>query len=189
MYSRDVPEIVSYVEAAGAQGMLDVATFVALTIQNPLSNVLHQVEDVRIHGRDSKYLWGFKRKTYDVVAEDSQYLYDVWMNHRDEPEFLMEVALQVPGFGLAKAGFFLQCLGMDVGCFDRHNIEIYGISFKRPTKKNLAGDIEAYVKVCQEVGTEKLWDDWCEYVAGAKMNRKLPTADLVSREHVLCVIR
>ena len=181
MYKRDVPKIIEYVEST--DNVVDVGAFVLCTIQTPLSRVGSQMEDIRKNGANSKALWGSKRKGY-------QYL----LNHHDDLKTLknleisidsaLKKAMEVPGFGLPKASFFLQLLGHDIGCLDSHNLKRYNL----PVVITRGKKIVDYIKTVREIqNAEGWWDSWCNYVAGNRMNKSLATGDKVSSYHYECI--
>lgn len=181
MYKRDVPLIREYVYNKGPDGVLDVVTFVLCTIRVPLSKVYEYVEDVRVNQENSKHLWGHKSKGYLYTKEKKEKLYSVLYSGRST-ESVLEEYLRVPGLGLPKASFVLQCVGYDTACLDGHNLKRLGLS------ANLTkGKTEAYLRTVREKGSEWYWDSWCEYIAGNSYNKRLPTADLVSAEHIRCI--
>lgn len=191
MYKRDVPLIQQHLELGGTSSLLDVISFVLCTIQTPLSRVGQQTDDIRQRGGKSEALWGFKRSGYEYARKNLDALYEA-LNGSQDVYTKMESFLEVPGLGLPKAAFVLQCCGYDTACMDVHNIRRYGLdtSFTKVGKVKKATrmkKIKAYINYCQIKGTEFHWDGWCTEVAGNRMNKKLPTADEVSGYHVRCV--
>ena len=103
--------------------------------------------------------------------------------------------LDAPGLGIAKSGFVLQCMGFDVACMDSHNLKRMGLkegAFKDNPKAKRATRLQrnlAYVKICQQEGSQYWWNSWCCHVAGNRANKRLITGDAVSAFHVHCITK
>lgn len=187
------------------KNMIDLIIAVILTIKMPHWMWPKMMEDVRKHGINSKYLFGFKRKTYEYLLEHGPELYDdlmrLWRTPKKElggtvqtkdGEMMMRL-LDVPGLGLAKAGFVMQMMFGRVGCMDVHNVRrLYKVSVadvtfskasKLETKKK---KVMNYVNLFTGARTtEKIWDSWCEQVMWNQCNRgRFSSADEVSRLHL-----
>lgn len=190
MYSTDVPRIRQYVETEGPDGLHDVITFVLATIRTPISRVVSAVEDIHTRGSESTHLWGFKRSGYLHSLEHKKALYGSLIESESDIDSATETLLSVPGLGLPKASFVLQCIGYDTACLDSHNLKRYGlpISFtKLPTGKERHKKLCAYINYCRIKGSEFHWNSWCEYVAGNKYNKELDTKEKVSSIHVTAI--
>lgn len=191
MYARDIPLIKDYLDTRGEAALLDVASFVLATIQQPLSSCGKQMEEIRLRGAEATALWGFKRSGYEYVRNNLTALYEA-LNGSDDVYSKMETFLEVPGLGLPKASFVLQCCGYDTACMDVHNLRRYGLPVSMTKVGKVKPEtrmkkIKAYVNYCQIMGTEAHWNGWCDYTAGNKMNKSLPTGDMVSAYHVECI--
>ena len=57
------------------KGLLDVITFVFTTIQQPLSSCKNQLNDIDLHGTESKYLFGSKRAGLKYAMENKTRLF------------------------------------------------------------------------------------------------------------------
>jgi hypothetical protein len=185
MFARDVPQIVDH--ASNPDGLADVIMFAVLSIQQPFRSLPRQMADVRRKGRDSAYLWGWKRDTFDYVQEHKGELFarlrDAW-----DAEDAIDILTDVPGLGLVKAGFVAQMLGYDVACLDTRNLIDLGLpltafkfdkaGIKKPeTRRRKIAD---YVKFCRDTGgSEHWWNHWCAGLANV-----VETADQISRAHV-----
>lgn len=109
---------------------------------------------------------------------------------RDLENALVDVLLDIPGIGLAKAGFIAQLVYGVSGCIDTHNLVRFGIPARRftphiaaLTPRNRAKHIAEYNNAVERCGgTEQLWDDWCAYVAA---NQGYGTADEISAMHLV----
>lgn len=188
MYERDVPEIVQYVQSRGPAGLVDVGTFVLCTIQTPLSRVAEQVAQVKEQGADAPCLWGSKRSGYTYMHDNADDLYENLVERPNgETVDVVRYIMQVPGLGIPKASFMAQCLGYDVGCLDSHNLKRMGLplSFTKAVANSIK--VRQYVEYTQDMGSEWWWNTWCEYVAGSRYNKSLPTGDDVSRYHVTAI--
>ncbi len=185
MYDRDVADIIKHVQSNGPDGLVDVGTFVLCTIQTPLSRTGQQVAEVRQRGVEAAALWGSKRAGYGYLLTHKEALYERLVERpHGETVDTVRYIMQVPGLGVPKASFLAQCLGYDVGCLDSHNLKRFNkpINFVKATANSRK--VRDYVEFTQSLGTEELWNGWCEYVAGNRVNKFLPTADEVSRYHV-----
>lgn len=200
MYDRDMPIIAAYAESK-PEGLLSVITFVLCTIQSGLSTVKAQMEDVKVHGSQSMYLWGKKSDGYSQVRGNLEFFWAKLFHLRDkstdDPEIIAEaikLLMTIPNLGLVKAAFVCQCVGFNVACIDTHNLKRLGL--KPSAVKINAGlskekkheKIIAYIELCQEQGAKYWWDTWCEHVAGNQANRRLKTGEAVSAYHSECVL-
>jgi len=185
------------------QGLLDVITFVFTTIQQPLSSCKNQLNDIDLHGTESKYLFGSKRAGLKYAIENKTRLF--WKVQELQKESLenidtvckaVRLFMEVPGLGAVKASFVCQMLGFNVSCIDSHNLNRLGMELKDVTipnsltEKTKMKKIKAYVHLTQRKGTVYWWNSWCDYVASkGGMNKTLTTGNEVSAFHVECVIR
>jgi hypothetical protein len=165
--------------------MAQVLQFVILTVRQPLEGITEQMESVNQEGAGSHFLWGWKRDAFANIDEHQDTIYRdamaIWSGYIEpaaiEKELLRYFA-DLPGFGLAKAGFVIQlCFGLS-GCIDSHNLARFNISYediaasrfkraKTPKTRNRLLDLYCEL-VHQCGGTAALWDGWCEYVAGQR---------------------
>jgi hypothetical protein len=189
-YSRDVPKIKAYVEETGPDGLVHVGAFVVSTIQTPLVRTKLQVADIKKHGENSKALWGHKRLSYGHLWVYRRELYQMLVEAPVARSEALLRLVQVPGLGVVKGAFLLQCLGYETSCLDSHNVKRYGIDPKVLKVGNvkpatLTKKVEDYLSLCDNIGTsEHFWDSWCLYVAErGGMNKSLATADAVSAYH------
>jgi len=193
---KDVNPIINEYMQSSAENMIDGIMFVVLSVKTPFHTMHKQMEDYRANGKDSKYVWGFKRQTYDYLQENGQDLYDELMDLRTRTEWagqkfpgrsiwthrdrqMMLVLTDVPGLGLAKAGFVMQMMFGRVGCIDVHNLNrLRSVSKKDITFTKIAKDptklekITNYVNICKgSNSTQKLWDQWCDQLVHKQCNR------------------
>lgn len=194
MFARDQKEIGHYAHA-GPDQFARVVTFVYLTIQQSIFTVPDMLRDVERQGTESRFLWGFKLNAYEWLNENRQAAYqqamDAFYSVGDERSAAIE-ALQTfaswPGLGLIKGGFCNQLIFGVTGCIDSHNLNLYEVEpsrFKASRYKNAAPKTRTrlaheYHDFCDQIGTDRLWDIWCEHVA----DQNDTTADAVSRLHV-----
>ena len=178
MYINHAKAIQDYAKQS-SNNLVDVITMVVLSIQQPWLSVGDQMADVKQNGLDSKFLWGNKRKAYTYITKrkdfiHNQYLAVINSNKSDDDKAysLMNIFLRVKGLGMVKAGFVCQLSAGLVGCIDLHNIRLYGIDekvLKLPkslkTKKLRDDRINKYISICHNIGTENLWDTWCDYLS------------------------
>ena len=139
-------------------------------------------------GASAPALWGSKRSGYTYLRENAEALYEQLVESpKGETVDVVRYIMQVPGLGIPKASFLAQCLGYDVGCLDSHNLKRFNLplNFVKATINSIK--VANYVEYTQELGSEELWNSWCEYVAGNKYNKSLPTADAVSAYHYTAI--
>lgn len=194
-YQRDVKSL-REIGLSSDEGFVALVTMALLSIQQPFRTVRRQMQHVKANGLSSGYLWAFKREGALYVTEHAQRLRLSLLatNPRTETsaETALELLTEVPGLGLAKAGFVAQMLGFNVGCLDTRNIREFGLNRSavrfdktdpEPTRLN---HISAYVVLCRKLGGAAfLWNNWC---AGVGRDEFFRSADAVSRYHVDCVL-
>ena len=200
MYKRDVA-LISEHALSSPEGMSDALETVLLTIQQPLSRLVASRRDVSINGEQSVFLFGSKRRGWAYINQYREDLHKTALAILEAPESLsrdtelVDHFMQVPGIGMVKSGFVCQMLGVDVSCLDMHNLNRLGV----PISKVKVGQkvkpetrlkrVKDYIKLTRETGgAEYWWNSWCEWVAGGRMNKLLPTADDVSAYHVEAVL-
>ena len=178
MYINHAKAIQDYAKQS-SNNLVDVITMVVLSIQQPWLSVGDQMADVKQNGVDSKFLWGNKRKAYNYITKRKDFIYNQYLavinsnkSDDDKAYSLMNIFLRVEGLGMVKAGFVCQLSAGLVGCIDLHNIRLYGIDekvLKLPkslkTKKLRDDRINKYISICHNIGTENLWDTWCDYLS------------------------
>ena len=169
-----------------------------LSIRQPWLNIGNQMIDVRTNKLGAKSLWGFKKDTYIYLESNKHKIYAQMMavinsNKTDASKAmsLMNIFLRVNGLGMAKAGFMCQLTAGLVGCMDSHNLKMYNLDAndfkltKNPkTIKSLDANVKKirnYVQICNEYGTENLWNSWCSFLA--TKSTKWRDANHVSEVH------
>ena len=209
MSFREVNPVINAYMQDNVENMVDGIMFVVLSVKTPFHTMKRQMDDYRANGKDSKYVWGFKRQTYDYLQEHGQELYDdlieLWMTPKKElggtadtkDAAMLYRLVQVPGLGAVKAGFVMQLMFGRVGCFDVHNLRRFrkvdpkdfqfADTAKPETKfKKLVN----YVGLCKvNRSTEKLWDSWCEQLTYKPCNRgRFATGNDVSQFHLTSLV-
>lgn len=195
MYATHAKAIASY-GTASPTNMAHVVTFVLCTNPGqPFPQIPAQMQQVDEMGADASCLFGSKRAGFLFTQGHKAELFREFHRIRredtpDRRERLIELFLQVPGLGITKAAFVLQCLGEQTACLDTHNLKRLGLAegaFTLGTKLKAAtvrAKIRTYLAACDAVcGTAEWWDSWCERV-GAKYGH---SADYVSALHCDCL--
>ncbi len=169
--------------------LLSIATLALLSIRQQWHTIGNQMDDVREHGVDSKYLFGSKRTGYKYLVKNIDWLYAVTKTAESDYE-LLDAWSTVPGLGLVKVGFVIQMARGVGGCIDMHNMLEYGIPAaqlrfsKDLSTKAKAVKLRGYLALCNELGgSEYLWEQWCHIIA-AKRPAHFASAVAVSRSHL-----
>jgi|TARA_Y100000022_G_C13057737_1_gene287395 hypothetical protein len=178
MYNIHARAVQNYSKLSSSN-LADVILMVVLSIQQPWYAVGNQLKDVKLNGINSRFIWGYKAKTYKSLMSRKEFIYSQYLavlnsNKSDDDKALslMNVFLQIDGLGMAKAGFVCQLSAGLVGCIDIHNLRMYSIpmkdlklskSVKSKAIKNRR--VMNYISICHDIGTEKLWNTWCNTLA------------------------
>jgi hypothetical protein len=167
---------------------------VALSIRQPWHAIGGQMEDWSRLGAKSRFLFGFKSATHaHLLRRGKATLYKRLQAAGDDAE-RMDVLLDVPGLGLPKAGFVVQLWNGGAGCIDVHNIRAYNTPtsmLRMPTNASRAlraRKISEYLDLCEGIGSEHLWDAWCEGIS-QRSTRFFTDAHSVSEAHVDYLLR
>lgn len=192
MYRNDVPLIAAHAWGS-PQGLHDVIEFVLLTIRQPLYYLRSQREDIAEQGAQSRFLFSHKRTGWLYARDNAEALWSRAHCIEDRAE-MVEHFMQVPGLGMVKAAFVVQCLGLPTACLDQHNCARLGIapeSLKVPSTATPAlrrRKLAAYLDLCDQTGgAEFWWDEWCAFVAGRR-GSPLKTPEEVSRFHAETIL-
>lgn len=194
MYAEHQPRIAAYARAS-AHNLMDVGLFVQATINQQFEIVGHVMGSLRADGRDSKFLSAQKKRAIDALAAHGEELYARVLAYDGSEEALLALfrrIVELPGFGIVKAGFWLQLVLGEVGCMDRHNLRHYGLqanAFSRipASAEGLTAKLRSYRAVCQAIGAETLWNQWCHMVSLLRP-AAFPTAESVSAWHLTCIL-
>ena len=166
----------------GWENLVRMIMMAVLSIQQPWHNVGVQMYDYKDKGLGSRFVWGNKRKTLLWLTTNGEQLYYeaiecLEFTGKKRSLALMNVFLQVPGLGLAKAGFCCQLFAGCVGCIDVHNLRRLSIPATVLTLDKKASDvtkqkrIETYVDACSQRRCSWLWNSWCDLIAKKEPNR------------------
>ena len=195
MFKLHNPQINNFAQR-NPDNLFKVIMMVSISIQQKWSLVGDMLADMVKNKSHCMYLWGNKKSTYNYMVTHKHFMYGQMMavmnskNLTDHSKAmsLMHIFLKVDGLGLAKAGFVCQLIGGLVGCMDVHNIKTYGVDPKSLIlNKNLTSarglvsnkeKVNKYIKLCEDYGTENLWNSWCSMIAD-----KYPK-DFVDSNHV-----
>lgn len=183
MFKTHQPIIAAYAEK-DADALTDVLVFALATINQKFYNVPNIMQDFFqsgtskwFTGRTKSYVAEIKSRGHEI----STALYSAKTDHER-----MLVILNLPGFGIPKAGFVCQLVFGTVGCMDTHNLERYGLNAKNfrsdCAPQRLLDRINSYVILCSGIGCAEIWDSWCRYVA-ALYPDKFDDAHHVSAAH------
>jgi len=197
MYINHAIAVQQYAQVS-ATNLSDVTLMGVLSIRQPWLNIGTQMIDVRTNKLNAKSLWGFKKDTYIYLESNKHKMYAQMMavinsNKTDASKAmsLMKIFLRVDGLGMAKAGFMCQLTAGLVGCMDSHNLKMYNLDAKDfvlaknpKTIKSLDANVKKirnYIQICNEYGTENLWNSWCSFLA--TKSTKWRDANHVSEVH------
>ena len=194
MYKKHNPIIAKHGKAS-SKGLRDVMIFVLSTIQTPISRTVTVSADIHENGVKSKYLSTAQCNTVEWIDCYSGLLHRK-LSDVDCPIEATCKILQTPGLGVVKAAFVAQLLGYEIGCIDRHN----ALAFDVPrnilrvgthlSDESIFRKVKDYASVCnRRGGSEYMWNQWCEGVAGTRYNKRLATGHQVSYEHVRGTVR
>lgn len=188
MYKDDCIVVNEYAQRGPDELRLTLA-MVILSIRQSWSSVGVQLQDFKEYGVHSKYVWGNKTNSILWLDENIDSLYRDAMANKGYPVQLMHAFLQIPGIGLAKAGFCCQLFEGSVGCLDSHNTDNYDVSpgmltlNKAATPETVNAKVVTYVEWCAKRRSEFLWNRWCTLIAN-KQPKRWVNADHVSKVHV-----
>jgi len=154
--------------------IFNLILMVSLSIRQPWAVIGKQLQDVQANGSNSKYLFGSKKDLYFHVMENKQSIFQLLKDTKagkvSQADCLYKLT-QIPGLGLAKAGFVMQlAIGM-AGCIDSHNVTMFGVNpnalkMGKVKAEKALEKAKMYLDLCEKLGgTEFLWDNWCNFVA------------------------
>ena len=197
MYDPDAYTIAAYA-AESPEHTFKVGVFVLATINQHFEHVPGILANFKRYGMECKNFTRSQKLSIKQLAAKQQALFDAIAKFRTmkRPEHAaLRYMVEYRGFGFVKASFLLQLLIPDIrlGCLDRHNITMYGLSARAfsgiPTSTyGLTSKINTYIKVCENLGgTSTLWNNWCLYLATLRP-AAFPTGEAVSKLHVTCIL-
>lgn len=176
IYNTDIQQCNAFAQGSAAN-LKRSALFVLATIQQQLETTPVIVSDFELLGTASRFSWGMKTAGIQYLEKHIAELYRQAIAVKNDPAELLRVFLDVPGFGLVKAGFLCQLFSNVAGCIDVHNIKLYdiplsalryGYKLKEATKTEKR---KQYIALCHGLGgSAALWSRWCDYVAALRPN-------------------
>lgn len=185
------PIVNSYMQKS-ADNNADGVLMASLSMRRPWITVGTQMKEYKSHGLRAKAIWGNKRATAKWVRRNKNKLFEnvtasLNFTGRRRKVQMMLAFLDVPGIGLAKAGFCCQLFAGIVGCIDTHNIRLYNVDpnlldyDKKATLETRLKKINAYLDLCQTLRSERMWNKWCRFLF--KNDPRFDSPEQVSRLH------
>jgi hypothetical protein len=197
MYNPDAYQIADFA-AESPINTFRVGLFVISTINQHFERVPYLLADYGQYGAYSRHYMGWQHAAIADLAFRQGELHTQVLSWRDKGKRSRHKALRTmveySGFGIVKASFFIQLVLPDcgIGCLDRHNLRLYGLSETAfssipQSTSGLTHKINTYLALCDRLGgSESLWDKWCSYVSALRPH-VFETADSVSKLHVECI--
>ena len=179
-----------------------VIAFVSSSIRERTDRLPKYMTEYRQVGAKSSWIWGNKHATIGYTKKHRKMLHTNMMRiikakKKDMALDLIMLFLEIPGFGLPKAGFCVQLVAGKAGCLDVHNIRKYlpdedarkgtpswlqtsGNSIDSKRKKAIK-----YLNLCDDIGGARfLWNQWCNHIASEPWAKYVfPTGNDVSEVH------
>src|SRR6266850_3845926 len=133
MYNSDAYEIAKFA-ADKSENAFRVGLFVISTINQHFERVPFMLDDYAQFGlASSQYMRWQKRGISELASEQGS----LWENIRSWQKVgkrarhqALRHMVEYTGFGIVKAAFFVQLVLPEcgIGCLDRHNLRMYGLS-------------------------------------------------------------
>jgi hypothetical protein len=192
MYNKVNPKINKFMQSS-PEHMSHGIMMVVLSIQQGWHTVGEQMKDYKENQGHSRYVWGNKARTYKYLQEHEVELFNTLLSPDFTHTYKHMRLTQVVGLGVAKAGFVMQLMFGVSGCMDVHNLRRFDVpasilsvspEMKMSTRK---AKVEQYNIICHDIGTEVLWDTWCDLIA-KKHPTKWVDGDHVSMVHYTYLI-
>ena len=201
MYHKHNPMVREYAMKSPAN-LERVIAFVSSSIRERTDRLPKYMTEYRQVGAKSSWIWGNKHATIGYTKKHRKMLYTNMMRiikakKKDMALDLIMLFLEIPGFGLPKAGFCVQLVAGKAGCLDVHNIRKYlpdedarkgtpswlqtsGNSIDTKRKKAIK-----YLNLCNDIGGARfLWNQWCNHIASEPWAKYVfPTGNDVSEVH------
>lgn len=156
------------------ENLRQVAMFSVLSAHSRFYTLNRQMDDVHKQGEHSVHLYAWKRDAFNWWHQNVEGVFirllHAWEceEKADFADIALFEALQAPGFGLIKAGFFVQmCFGVS-GCIDTHNQKMYDIPLKVVKASNPSKYSKAmlYNRLIYDLGgSATIWDNWCTRIS------------------------
>ncbi len=171
-------------------------TMALASVRQPFYRLLDDLEDWDMNGTNAPSMWGHKREGWLFIEENAFLLAPQLVDMRAEGNRheAIDLLLTVPGLNVVKAGFVAQMLGFKTACIDVHNARMYDVTVEsfevrsRNTARTKLAKIEAYLKLCDVLGGETLWNRWCELIA-EQQSKHFSSPEQVSAVHEKGVLR
>jgi len=198
VYNPDALMIADYA-AKSPVNTFRVGLFVLSTINQHFEFVPRMMTNYERYGIQSRQFMGWQKVAIRTLALQQDALFAAaqgWRKRRrSAAHYAVRDLIEYPGFGIVKASFFAQLLlpHSGVGCLDRHNLRLYGLSERAfstvPTSiVGVTRKINTYLALCRELGgSEPLWDRWCGHLAALRP-QVFDNVESVSKLHVQCII-
>jgi hypothetical protein len=193
MYNNHCKEITDYAQES-SEHLFRVGLFVIATMNRHFELVGRSVESYRTLGGESPWFSRQQHRALHVWQAESIRLHKRVPFWRQMPvEYALAEVVQLPGVGIIKGAFFLQLLGCEIGCLDRHNLRYAGLDEKLfnkvPTSiEGLTRRISLYTELCRDLGgSEVLWDQWCAHLATTRP-KSFASPEVVSELHVHYIV-
>ena len=126
MYKKHNPMVRDYAFKSPAN-MERVFAFVSSSIRERTDRLPQYMTEYRKSGAKSSWIWGNKHATIAYIKKHRKMLHTnmvriIKAKKKDMALDLIMLFLEIPGFGLPKAGFCVQLVAGKAGCLDVHNI-------------------------------------------------------------------
>lgn len=202
MFAEHQPIIQAWADQS-PDNLARVLQLAIITARQPFINAPADMETAMRGERDAtSVLFSWKARSFAEIWADRASIF--WNCHeilyhaedtRDAENALLAYVASIHGLGFAKAGFSIQMAFGLSGCLDTHNLFRLGVkpSVCRPRNERdyklgtMYARVDLYNSLVHKAGgTEKLWNDWCAYVA--KRQPKLyRDAEHVSSLHLIAL--
>lgn len=198
MYNPDAHTIAEFA-AQKPENAFRVGLFVISTINQHFERVPFMLDDWAQFGMQSAQYMRWQKKGISELAATQDTLHSQVLAWQKQGKRARHKALrhmvERTGFGVIKAAFYVQLVLPDcgIGCLDRHNLKMYGLSptaFSAiPTSvSGLTHKINTYLALSDRLGgSESLWNNWCNYLAAIRPH-VFACGEEVSRLHVTCMV-
>lgn len=186
---------------ASPEGWRRVAIFALSTIKTPLEHAARDLPQNASGDLQTRTIFGFKPVGVRYLDKHAERLWSycehccATLDGDELTDALVAAALEIPGIGLAKAGFIVQMIYGRSGCIDTHNLMRFNLplrAFREIHPRSRSRTVMRKVRLYNETveacgGTETLWNTWCEYAARVQprgIYREASMADAISALHL-----
>lgn len=200
MYSLHNPQIREIAQGS-EQGLQNTIAFVFASIRERTFLLPKYMQEYAKYGSHSSWVWGNKTQGLQYLDANISEIYArmkriIKSKKASSDVELMLLFLEIPGLGLAKAGFVCQLVAGKSGCIDSHNINRFFPDGKAPAWLSVSKDlslakkrekVEKYLDFIRTIGgTRFLWDSWCKHIA-RQYPKQFTDANHVSKLHLDCI--